>query len=70
MEPGWLASEARMAKRRRHAVSEGLEGRSERPGDMAWIAPWPRKADPTQICDAGDTGSRIHPIRRVARDAP
>ena len=39
MEPALLASEARMAERSQHGVSEGLEGRSERPGDMAWPAP-------------------------------
>jgi hypothetical protein len=35
------ASEARMAKRSRHAVSGGLEARSERPGDTVRAAPAP-----------------------------
>jgi hypothetical protein len=33
------ASEARMAQRSRHAVSAGLEARSERPGDAVRAAP-------------------------------
>jgi hypothetical protein len=39
VEPGLPASEARMAERSRHAVSAGLEARSERPGDAVRAAP-------------------------------
>jgi len=39
VEPGLPASEARMAERGRHAVSAGLEARSERPGDAVRAAP-------------------------------
>ncbi len=39
MEPALLASEARMAKRSQLRVSEGLEGRSERPALVARATP-------------------------------
>jgi len=39
IEPALLASAARMAQRRQHRVSEGQDGRSERPGETARATP-------------------------------
>ena len=38
-EPALAASADRMSERSRQGVSEGLEGRSERPATGAWAAP-------------------------------
>ncbi|MFN7814573.1 MAG: hypothetical protein ACK5SI_18165 [Planctomycetia bacterium] len=39
VEPALLASEARMAQRSQHRVSEGQDFRSERPSEVAWATP-------------------------------